>query len=243
MMTQQNLFQQAVQCARAGRRAEAYHLMRQVLLEDPQFVPGWLWMSGLVDDPRQQRECLERALALDPNNAHAKAGLEMLRLRALSDAKPPPQATPAQRAAVGGKIGEYLLREGIITRAQLDAALSEQKRRQSQSHQGEQIAVGDILIEYGWLTPHQLVASLMVQQQHKLQQAHQAPQRLGEYLVASGVISHELLAAVLTEQMVRRRGGENFLLGELLLQGGYVTPDVLNRFLDEQFSKLFSPGD
>jgi hypothetical protein len=237
MMTQQNLFQQAVQCARAGRRAEAYNLMRQVLLEDPQFVPGWLWMSGLVDDPRQQRECLERALALDPHNAHAKVGLELLRLRALGDVKPP---TPAKSAAVGGKIGEYLLREGIISRQQLDAALSEQKRRQS--HRGEQIAVGDILIEYGWLTPHQLVASLMVQQQHKFQQGRHAPQRLGEYLVASGVISHELLGAVLTEQMVRRRGGENILLGELLLQGGYVTSEVLNRFLDEQFSKLFSSG-
>lgn len=237
MMTQQSLFQQAVQAARAGRRAEAYQMMRQVLLEDPQFVPGWLWMSGLVDDLRQQRECLERALALDPHNAPACAGLEVLRLRELAPVRPP---APAQRGAVGGKIGEYLLREGIITREQLDTALSEQKRRQT--HSGDQIAVGDILIEYGWLTPHQLVASLMVQQQHKLQHARQAPQRLGEYLVSTGVISHELLAAVLTEQMVRRRGGENILLGELLLQGGYITTEVLNRTLDEQFSKLFQAG-
>lgn len=237
MLTLQSLFQQAVQAARAGRRAEAFQIMRQVLLEDPQFVPGWLWMSGLVDDARQQRECLERALALDPHNAPARAGLEVLRLRELAPVSPP---APAQSSAVGGKIGEYLLREGIITREQLDTALSEQKRRQT--HSGEQIAVGDILIEYGWLTPHQLVASLMVQQQHKLQHARQPPQRLGEYLVSSGLISHELLAAVLTEQMVRRRGGDNILLGELLLQGGYVTTDVLNRILDEQFSKLFQSG-
>ena len=42
------------------------------VLEDPTYVPAWLRMAGLVDDMDQQRECLERALTLDPNCAPAR---------------------------------------------------------------------------------------------------------------------------------------------------------------------------
>ncbi|GAB4203107.1 MAG: hypothetical protein OHK0022_26950 [Roseiflexaceae bacterium] len=235
-MTQHPLFQKAVQAARTGNRTEAFNLMRQVILAEPGYVPAWLWMSGLVDDLHQQRECLARALALDPNCEPARTGLELLRLRELPPAIPQPEA---QRAVAAGRIGDYLLRAGIISKAQLDQALAEQIQRQS--YRGERVTVGDILIERGWLSPNQLASLLIVQQQEKLRGAH-PPQRLGEYLVANGVISHDLLATVLTEQIALRRSGQQILLGDLLIQGGYVTQDVLNRMLDRQFDDLFAQG-
>jgi hypothetical protein len=56
-------FREAIQAAQQGDRERAYQLMRQVLVENPGYVPAWVWMSRLVDDSGQQRECLERALA------------------------------------------------------------------------------------------------------------------------------------------------------------------------------------
>src|SRR5690349_13582549 len=69
-------FRAAEQAARAGQREAAYRLMCQALIENPCFVPAWLAMSKLVDDPARQRECLERALALDPHNQAARDDIE-----------------------------------------------------------------------------------------------------------------------------------------------------------------------
>ena len=76
-------FQAALQAAQRGDRAGAFQLMRQALLENPNYAPAWFWLSRLVDDSARQRECLERALAIDPNYAPARGDLENLRLREL----------------------------------------------------------------------------------------------------------------------------------------------------------------
>src|SRR5512147_836938 len=99
-------FQEAVQAARSGDRATAYQLIRQVLLDNPNFAPAWLWMSGLVDDVRQQRDCLERVLALDPANTQAREGLELLRLRDLLSAAPSRVVQPEPKTR---QIGDYLV--------------------------------------------------------------------------------------------------------------------------------------
>src|SRR5262249_33149518 len=59
-------FEQAVRTVQRGDRENGYRLLRQVLLADPSYAPAWYWMSRLVDDLGRKRECLERALALDP---------------------------------------------------------------------------------------------------------------------------------------------------------------------------------
>lgn len=88
------MLQQALTAARAGRREEARTLLLQILTHDDQHELAWLWLSGVVDDPVDQRECLEQVLALNPANEQAQRGLAWL------DEHHPPQpaATPAPEA-------------------------------------------------------------------------------------------------------------------------------------------------
>jgi tetratricopeptide (TPR) repeat protein len=61
---------------RAGDRPRARELLSAAVRADPRSAQAWLWLAGALDDHAQQRECLERALALDPQNAAARRGLE-----------------------------------------------------------------------------------------------------------------------------------------------------------------------
>ncbi|CAG0946560.1 hypothetical protein ANRL1_03098 [Anaerolineae bacterium] len=66
---------------------------------------AWLWLSRLADDPKQQRECLEQALAYDPTDPEARRELKLLNgeLKAADIVDPdhlaprdPATATPVQ---------------------------------------------------------------------------------------------------------------------------------------------------
>lgn len=73
--------QRGIALARAGKRAEARALLMQVVEADEQSETGWLWLSGVVDEPEDIRTCLENVLALNPENHQARQGLEWLRAR------------------------------------------------------------------------------------------------------------------------------------------------------------------
>lgn len=244
--TDRRLFQQAVQEYKKGNRAAANKYMRQALLEDSTYVPAWLWMSALVDDIAQQRECLERALALDPSCEPAIRGLKILRLQESADALPEVEAQEKVSMSEGEtqrqarKLGEYLIEQGLITAKQLEQALEEQ-RTFWKKFQGVREPLGNILIKNGMLTPQMLATALVTQQQDKLRGLEkQLPQYLGEYLVSKGVITSQQLQAVLAEQLRLQQRGTSMLIGELLIHAGYVTRDVLEQVLEEQRDALFS---
>lgn len=230
-------FTEAVQAVRRGDRETARRLMRQVILENPSYAPAWLWMSGLVDDKQQQRECLERVLALDPTCQAARDGLEILKLQEMLAVTPsPPERERKQEAR---KLGTYLVERGFITAEQLEAALTEQTN--SLGYNGLRVPLGDILIKQGWLTPQMLATALVMQQKDRLAVLNgKPPQHLGEYLVVEGVITPDELAAVLAEQARLRQSGQSLLLGELLIRSGYVTPQVLEEMLERQRDDFFS---
>ena len=101
-------------------------MLRHILIDDPSCTAAWLWMSGLVTDMRQQRECLEQALAFNPDCAPASEGLKLLRLRAVIARIP---ATPSARIPyTPRKLGEYLITQGLIEEAQLEEALANNAR-------------------------------------------------------------------------------------------------------------------
>ncbi len=93
----QALLQQAIGAIRRGDKAAGQRLLAQVLRADPRSETAWLWMSQIVDGDAQRLDCLRRILAINPNNATARKGIELLeaRLRAsLSAGRAEAQTTP-----------------------------------------------------------------------------------------------------------------------------------------------------
>jgi hypothetical protein len=233
-----------VQTFKQGNREAARQLMRQVLLEDSRYIPAWLWMSALVDDVNQQRECLQRVLTIDPMNEPARRGLELLRLQesaaAMSSAATQSGAEPVDHGpGRARKLGEYLIERGTITRVQLEQALHEQQNLKK-SLQGARIPLGDVLIKLGMLTPEMLASVLVEQQKDKIETSEGTPpEYLGEYLISKEVITPGQLAGVLAEQTRMRQSGQKMLLGDLLVRAGYITPGALNDILKQQRDDVF----
>ncbi len=73
------LLQAGIAAAKAGQRAPARALLRRVTELVPGNTLGWLWLSGLVDDPEERIACLEHVIALDPENVRVQQALEQLR--------------------------------------------------------------------------------------------------------------------------------------------------------------------
>ena len=219
-------FEQAVLTARRGDRVSAYRLLRQVLLADPSYAPAWFWMSRLVDDTGRKRECLERALALDPRLKPARDALASLRTQE-HDVQP----YAAEPGHAPQRLGAYLVGRGLINQQQLELALVEQRAGRTW---GKRAPLGDILIGRGYLTPQALARALLLQQRDRLQARGARPERLGEYLVLGKLVTPEQLEATLAEQARLRQRKQFFVLGELLIRRGFLKPDTLERVLARQ---------
>lgn len=197
------------------------------MLANPSYAPAWFWMSRLVDEPRRKRECLERALALDPQLAPARIALEQL------DSAEAPERLPYAEAH---KLGAYLIERGLISPAQLELALLEQR---SSQRWGKRVPLGEILIRRGLISPQMLADTLMLQQRDRLR-VQQRPERLGEYLISGKYVSAEQLCAALAEQALLRQHGQHVVLGVLLLRCGVLSAEALERVLQRQRQDYFS---
>lgn len=72
------LLKQGIQAVKAGRTEEARQILMEVVERDERNEQGWLWLSGVVETLHDRRICLENALAINPDNAHARSGLQWL---------------------------------------------------------------------------------------------------------------------------------------------------------------------
>jgi hypothetical protein len=72
------MVREGVNAYKAGRRDEARALLLKATELDQSNVQAWLWLSGLMDTPDDQRTCLENVLAINPNNERARQGLSFL---------------------------------------------------------------------------------------------------------------------------------------------------------------------
>lgn len=77
-MAEDTMLNEAIQAAREGKRARARDLLTRLLRTDQANPDYWLWMSSVVDSPKEQAYCLKSALRLDPNNRTARRGLILL---------------------------------------------------------------------------------------------------------------------------------------------------------------------
>ncbi len=117
------------------------------------------------------------------------------------------------------RLGDLLMEEGLVTRAQLDEALRLQRGLVTFQ------PLGQILVDRRVFTQKQL--ALVLDRYHKRL-------RLGDVLVKTGVITREQLDNALDHQK------ENGLrLGESLLQLNYVTEEGLKQALCTQFNIPF----
>ncbi len=79
-----SMVQEAIQTYRAGNKAKARELLEKATELDSYNENAWMWLSAVVDTPKDQRVCLENVLVINPDNENAKKGLQML-----STAAPP----------------------------------------------------------------------------------------------------------------------------------------------------------
>jgi tetratricopeptide (TPR) repeat protein len=78
----QTLFQEGVAAIRDRKDiAEGRRLLTQSLRLDPNNAAAWLWLARAVGDPDKQRQCVERALQINPEHPQALALKERLAAR------------------------------------------------------------------------------------------------------------------------------------------------------------------
>lgn len=61
-----------------GDRLRAFELLMKVVEHDQHSEEGWLWLSGAVENPEDQKTALLNVLDLNPHNEVARRGLEWL---------------------------------------------------------------------------------------------------------------------------------------------------------------------
>lgn len=69
------LLRQAEKTKNAGKRAAAAQLYREIVAEEPDLVEAWLGLGELSTDAAEKERAYRQALALDPENVVAQAGL------------------------------------------------------------------------------------------------------------------------------------------------------------------------
>lgn len=99
LITMNELFEQGVAAAQAGRREEARALLMQVVEADERNEHAWLWLASVVDDPNDLRVCLENVLHLNPQHAQARHVLDQLVAQAQPTAAPPASLPEPQTPA------------------------------------------------------------------------------------------------------------------------------------------------
>jgi len=79
-----DILQEALNAMQRGDNTLAKQLLSQALIQDPNNETTWMLMSNMVDEVRLKRNCLERVLAINPNNIDASTALTRLNTSPLS---------------------------------------------------------------------------------------------------------------------------------------------------------------
>ncbi len=118
------------------------------------------------------------------------------------------------------QFGQLMLRKGLVDQGKLERALAEQRRMGGY--------LGETLVALGYISQDILSAALaetvssgLIDLSHKI--------RLGERLLRGGQITEAQLSLALREQ--KRLGG---YLGEVLINLGFITPEILTDVLAEE---------
>jgi len=75
------LMKRGIEACKSGRKAEARDLLRQVIRQDDGNEEAWLWLSDAVETDKEREDCLQHVLSINPANAIARKGLDILNQR------------------------------------------------------------------------------------------------------------------------------------------------------------------
>ncbi len=132
-----------------------------------------------------------------------------------AEAPPPgPASSEADPVAASRLLGELLVREGLITDAQLAAALAACEARPGA------VSLEEVLLEDGAVSRADL---------ERVRSRYRRRDRLGDLLVAAGAVSDAQLQLAVDHHL--RTG---LRLGDALLQLGFLTEDALRQTLSRQ---------
>ena len=113
--------QLGVSAARAGKKARARTLLKIVAAAEPENELAWMWLANVAEKPADAAACLEKVLALNPDNTLARSTLERChaataRVRPAAAPAPAPVVAPppAARKTVLVVIARSALREGVV---------------------------------------------------------------------------------------------------------------------------------
>jgi hypothetical protein len=209
-------------------------MLRAHLLDGYQCLDAWLAMSQLVNDPRQRKDCLERAAVLAPENeqiqvAYLEAHIEIepndiaaqrrlaeiRTMQLLSDVKTH-HFHEQPRARL---IGDILIAIGAISSDELNEVLRFQSNGSVVTTDRR---LGQLLLKKGLISPSKLAQALIVQQQER-SQLRVAPQVIGEYLVEQNYITPQQLELALAEQLRLDQKGQRLSLGQILVRLNLVS--------------------
>jgi two-component system chemotaxis sensor kinase CheA len=128
--------------------------LRDGLLElNPEITSGLL---GMVDAIREMLALIE-ATEADSDNHYPDLIAQLARLQTPASLTPPAAEPSPQEEAPPPKLGELLSKQGLITQAELSAALDKQQ-------QGDPRKLGEILIEQANAKPGDVLSALNIQQ-------------------------------------------------------------------------------
>lgn len=89
------LYDRGVGAARGGQRRVAAILLSRAVQCDPKHEQAWLWLSGVLDEPKEIAFCLRAVLSINPNNDRARQGLVWLEQRNGIALQPAAPSAPA----------------------------------------------------------------------------------------------------------------------------------------------------
>ena len=72
------MFREVRKAVEQGDRARAKDILTRALRRDPDDATIWLWMSAVVDTPKERAYCLREVLRIDPENVAARRGLNLM---------------------------------------------------------------------------------------------------------------------------------------------------------------------
>ncbi len=94
-----NKLQAAISAIKKGDKATGKKLLIEVLRANSQNETAWLWMSTVVEGLDQRKECLEKVLAINPDNQNAQRSLETIRIKLDMQSGKPLRQTPQSAVA------------------------------------------------------------------------------------------------------------------------------------------------